>query len=902
VEYGQKLTFELLSEAQEYTRLGYVVVPTKNKQPIIKWTERRGIIATAEELQMWFGINNTGIEGIGIVLDASLVVIETDGTGEATFCQKILPKLSAQTQEACRNTTHTRSPNGNHRLFRINSEDYPHNVKEITCNLSMTAAMTHDEIKLLSQKKYINERGPGYEKVNGIEHIARLSNEQVTELVSSIERLRSEIGAIRTVATSLAPYYKQPNRDNLVFAVSGFLHKGGVSEQLIKATIDYLIDIAGSHDEKKSRLKVVEDTCAKLADSDQVSGYAKLLEAVENNQGIPDELQQVFAQLGYFVNAMKRSTDNKHGIPLEILAIISPHVYSVVGENPITLFIADNKDKKLKKAIIGTPKRGYGSVVGNNTSTTTTTTTDAMTSTTRTKTNLQYMVRDTIIDAIPIRVIINDNPLDDTKTYELTFVHNSSRRPFTVGPGSVSYIITELQNKGRYIKDKETATQALQAILVEYEDLELAEINNRVPYSGYFYIDGRIMSYDTTQFDKIAVDSMNECIDAFEELYAMSKDREILVTSLKWGLVAPFSYVRKQMGHSGDWIPGLYACGKTQTGKSTKGKFVLGLWRLLGTKFVGTNFLGFGHMSTEARLCKAVGRNTYPVIFNEVSALATDKYKDQVELCKHIAENTTSRAKYNQDRRYGDEQALSNCIFTSNAPPPQDAGFRLRYRPLSFEKGLETTDEEKKRFNNWWDLKSKKFGIFGDFAARYIIQNPSLLKEIPWYELGSRIICDFYNTAGKTIPEWIDILQLSDVVEESNENTFFEIRAFFEQEVIDAYRKDPIHTRDEVDRIINAEISFEQKLDHCIKQRLIPYLHYHFDKKTNISQVIITQNVISELHSKKISNMITLQSLSDEIEGFRIKSMRINNKVMKVAAGSYDHFLRFISFNLEDDT
>lgn len=893
------MTHDLLVEAQEYTRLGYAVVPTKDKQPIIKWTERRRIKATSKDLQKWFGTNNANVEGLGIILDESTMVVETDGIGESVFNQKILPRLSAHVREAYGNTTHTKSPNGHHRLFRINCEDTPYEVKEITCNLSRPIVGGHDEIKLLSQKKYINERGPGYENVNGIEHIAILSIEQVAELASTLEQFRSELGAIRTVTTSLAPYYKQPNRDNLVFTLSGFLHKGGVPEYLIRETVDYLIEITGNHDiERSARLKVVEDTCAKLANSEQVSGYAKLLEAVENNQGILDEIQQVFGQLGYFVNAKKRSKTNGYGIPLDILPIISPHVYSVIGENPITLFIADNTDKKLKKAVIGTPHRGYARSANN---TTTTTITDTVTTTTKTKTSLQYMVKDTIIDAIPVRVIINDNPLDDTKTYELTFVHKSSRRPYNVGPGSVSHIITELQNKGRYIKDRETATQALQAILVEYEDLELAEINNRVPYSGYFYIDGKITSYDTTQLEAITVDSINQCIDAFEELYAMSKDREILVTSLKWGLAAPFSYVRKQMVQSGDWIPGLYACGKTQTGKSTKGKFVLGLWRLLGTKFMGTNFLGFGHMSTEARLCKAVGRNTYPVIFNEVSALAAEKYKDQVELCKHIAENTTSRAKYNQDRRYGDEQALSNCIFTSNAPPPKDAGFRLRYRPMSFEKGLETTDEEKKQFNKWWDLNSKKLGTFGDFAARYIIQNPSLLKEVPWHELGARIISDFYKTAGRTVPEWIESLQLSDVVEESNETTFFEIRAFFEQAVIDAYRKDPIRSMEEPDKAINAEISFEQKLDHCIKQRLIPYLHYHLDRKTGRSEVVVTQNVIFELLSRRISNMITLQSLSDEIEGFKIKSMRINDRVMKVAAGNYQDFLKFLNVKFEDD-
>jgi hypothetical protein len=75
----------------------YVVVPTKNKQPIIKWTERRGIAATAGELQQWFGVaTNPDVEGIGILLDASIVAIETDGIGENILNQKILQAFEAE--------------------------------------------------------------------------------------------------------------------------------------------------------------------------------------------------------------------------------------------------------------------------------------------------------------------------------------------------------------------------------------------------------------------------------------------------------------------------------------------------------------------------------------------------------------------------------------------------------------------------------------------------------------------------------------------------------------------------------------------------------------------------------------------------------------------------------------
>jgi len=354
----------LITAAEEYTRLGFKVIPIRNKRPVIAWANRRSTIATPEELQEWF-VNNSNVDGIGIILDMGIVAIETDGLGERKFNERILAKLSHQTQQAYENTTHTKSPNGHHRLFRMDTiEDNPYGTKEITCNLARNKD-DHNEIKLLSHNKYIVERGPGYEKIKGIGEIATISNEQVNELAASLECFKLEINAVRTVSTNLAQYYKQPNRDNLVFALSGFLHKGGVPEYIIKDTIEFLIEFSGNRDaEREARLKVIEDTCAKDANSDQVSGYTKLLEAVENNQAVIDELQQVFGHLGYFFNAKKRSKTNGYHIPLDIVQQIKSNVYSIIGENPLTLFIADNVDKKLKKAVIAAAKRGYGGKAG----------------------------------------------------------------------------------------------------------------------------------------------------------------------------------------------------------------------------------------------------------------------------------------------------------------------------------------------------------------------------------------------------------------------------------------------------------------------------------------------------------------------------------------------------------
>lgn len=119
------------------------------------------------------------------------------------------------------------------------------------------------------------------------------------------------------------------------------------------------------------------------------------------------------------------------------------------------------------------------------------------------------------------------------------------------------------------------------------------------------------------------------------------------------------------MVSSGDWIPGLHLCGRTQTGKSTKGKFVFVSWRLLGTKYERLNIVGFTlWVLCQLRRGFALRLDvqfTQPYLM--VSALAAGRNNTMVELIKHAAENTNSRSKYNNDGSYVQELALSNILL-----------------------------------------------------------------------------------------------------------------------------------------------------------------------------------------------------------------------------------------------
>jgi hypothetical protein len=145
-------------------------------------------------------------------------------------------------------------------------------------------------------------------------------------------------------------------------------------------------------------------------------------------------------------------------------------------------------------------------------------------------------------------------------------------------------------------------------------------------------------------------------------------------------------------------------------------------------------------------------------------------------------------------------------------------------------KSHQTTDEEKEKFNQWFYTGKRidKLGIIGDFAAKYIITNHGILTELTWSEAGKRILQEFYKIAGKESPEWIELLEKPNVMEETNDDTYFGLRGFFEQAIMEGHRK---YTND----LNGMEVSFETKLSNCIEHRAVPYLFKLANKTINMS-------------------------------------------------------------------
>ena len=190
----------MLEQAKILTQYGFPVIPIKNKRPVLdKWTDRRKQLATEQELLTWF--SNGKADSVAITINNTEFAIDTDGECEGIFLEKLLPQCSEELQKNIKDTMHTKTPNGHHRTFKINSEDFPDGIAEKTY---LTLKGEHDEIALKGRRHYLVERGPGYEIVNDIQSLVTLTKIQVEELLSHLGRLQPQ----------QEPKKEQKQRDN----------------------------------------------------------------------------------------------------------------------------------------------------------------------------------------------------------------------------------------------------------------------------------------------------------------------------------------------------------------------------------------------------------------------------------------------------------------------------------------------------------------------------------------------------------------------------------------------------------------------------------------------------------------------------------------------------------------
>ena len=80
----------------------------------------------------------------------------------------------------------------------------------------------------------------------------------------------------------------------------------------------------------------------------------------------------------------------------------------------------------------------------------------------------------------------------------------------------------------------------LRQLLNRYEELGLAEVNESVTQTGYYYIKGKFETHEITQIlDKEPdPDKVLECIGLLDELSTKWQNKDIFPTVIKWAVLS----------------------------------------------------------------------------------------------------------------------------------------------------------------------------------------------------------------------------------------------------------------------------------------------------------------------------------------------------------------------------
>jgi hypothetical protein len=99
-------------------------------------------------------------------------------------------------------------------------------------------------------------------------------------------------------------------------------------------------------------------------------------------------------------------------------------------------------------------------------------------------------------------------------------------------------------------------------------------------------------------------------------------------------------------------------------------------------------------------------------------------------------------------------------------------------------------------------------------------------------------------------------------------------------------------------------IDFHTRLNFCMTNKLLPYLHAH-TRKDGTEEIVITHDILKELTKKldHIEGITTLEDLGKEIPGFQHCQRKLgpDKRNTKVLAGKHENFVKFLEGNIEDD-
>ena len=467
-----------------------------------------------------------------------------------------------------------------------------------------------------------------------------------------------------------------------------------------------------------------------------------------------------------------------------------------------------------------------------------------------------------------------------------------------IGPVSDKDAIMRLEQHG-LILNANRAMDCFRSIMLAY--IEAGKITRKEDAGcPGFYLDaeGKIL----TSGYKLRDVSVNELKMALETLDKVSKKMPKMKfgSFVKWSLVAPFFYALKQKGI----YPRHYLMiGPTGTQKTTLARISHALYGLYDIQSHDYGFyISSGHVSSPYQLGKSLGVGTFPIQINEPKGLFE---KDSlVEMLKDVTQNLIAR-----ETADGIYPALAPLVITTNVTLSNSEDIlasRFDIIRHSANEQIFPSEHEKEEFEKFQNANYPRLEAIGQYVAAKIISNPALLTS-EYDKFGTELLEEMYRYAGMPVPIFAYSKVEIDTVQDVNQSTKEQLRAFLLKSNIEAYSHNVGRTgvlasnpkgEDYPQWDSNTNVSAEERLKIVIKNGFLPYQLY---KNTKGNEQIILTTALAKEVSRIVGEAYNLQSIG-ELLGFKGGIVRMGNSTYRTLSVSLDAYIAFLipEFQEED--
>ncbi len=525
--------------------------------------------------------------------------------------------------------------------------------------------------------------------------------------------------SIEKIIDALKPFYVRGHRHDIVNYLSAYLYKNGVSEESACTLIEALAEELGD-EEKEKRTAFVTWLYNKEKDPQGVRGYSGL--------------EEIFEQVK---NEYSLDAD-----PLETLSVLQEVVgKKTVGKDSLLVYTRFDKpsgylNSKRKKGIYAFKKED-GKV---------------------------RLVKE-IMRACVEDVRIVRNPYTNATQFSVDFRTKTGR--LMEVQGSFRDILARLEAEALIVN--KGADVAVSSILSVAEETGMAEVIDDLDVQGFFINkDGEIVA--NWEFPESNEEKIIDALIILNDLIVKWFDKDPkAVAVIKWGLLSPFFFVRKQMELSPwKWI---FLLGTGGTGKSTLLQIIAYIYGVP----LALMEISAGSISTEARLGRKLSQWSFPFVVNEAKGIFTGN-EEVRELIKNAWDRITFRGKY-REGQFIEELSLAPLAFTSNEHIEFTQAELRRVDVFLFSWRNRIPEEKRLEFESW--KKSLK-GL--EYLGREIFEiirehKDEVLIAESYFQAGEYLLERLYSKFVLDIPDWVYI--------KPNEEDFFGTERDYQAEIKD---------------------------------------------------------------------------------------------------------------------